>query len=234
MGTEWWMQAEGGASGALVEAEALVHAEEARYSRFRPASMLSVLNRDRAVCDRSLADLVTVALEMRAATDGAFDPGVGAAVVAAGYSRSFEELPAPGAAPDGEAAARGAPAAAGEAVAAGVALTPAIRVAGHRVMLSGGGLLDLGGIAKGWTVDRVGELLADRGCVRYVVDGGGDIAVGGVASRRPAEAIALGDSGLAVGISAGAVATSSTLKRRWLTPAGARHHIIAPCGGVPS
>jgi thiamine biosynthesis lipoprotein len=216
MGTQWWLLAEGGAPEALAAAEALVHAEERRFSRFRAGSALSRLNRKRQVDDRRLAAVMVEALAFREGLGGAFDPAIGEAVLAAGYDRSFDDLP--DMSEERPAPARG----------------PIIRVDGDRVTLTGDGAVDLGGLAKGATVDRVGELLADAGCSRFVIDGGGDIVVGGCSRGREPEAIGLGAGGHAVRLTAGAVATSSALERRWDTPAGTKHHIITPRSGVPS
>jgi thiamine biosynthesis lipoprotein len=38
----------------------------------------------------------------------------------------------------------------------------------------------------------------------------------------------------AIALDGGAVATSSTISRRWSTPSGCRHHLIDPATGQPS
>jgi thiamine biosynthesis lipoprotein len=192
---------------ALVEQ--LVRDYEARLSRFLPDSALSRLNRDRRADDDVLAAVVASAEEARRLTAGAFDARAGAAVIAAGYDRSFDEIEA------GRMRVEDAE-------------RPVVLLLGTTVVLLGWGRLDLGGIAKGWIVDRATELLAEAG--RCVVDGGGDIRVAG----GPQEwSIGVGD-GLAVGLSAGAVATSSVRDRRWSTASGEAHHIVAPPRGVPA
>lgn len=215
MGTSWQLEASGCAPAALREAEALVHTAELRYSRFLPDSLLSRLNRDRRVEDRELAELVCQAIALRAATGGAFDPAVGAAVVAAGYDRSFELLAARDAVPSPQNTAR-----------------PAVPVHGDLVQLDGPGLLDLGGIAKGWTIDQVGALLARRGARSYCVDGGGDLLLGGAHAHE--QDVELCTGGYRVGVTHGALASSSTLHRRWPTADGSAHHIIDPQRGLPA
>ena len=54
-----------------------------------------------------------------------------------------------------------------------------VDVTGRRVTLKREGMrLDLGGIAKGYAVDRAMEVLADHGFTRSMVDGSGDLVVG--------------------------------------------------------
>lgn len=213
MNTEWWFRAYGARQEVLDEAETLVHDVEARLSRFLPASALSRLNRDRSACDPMLASVVREALEWRDATGGLFDPGVGAALTASGYGRSFETLR------DGHAASPDA-------------RRPSVAVAGDRVTLTGEGALDLGGIAKGWAVDRVAEHFEACGVDRYLVDGGGDLRAGPTpAVRWP---VGVGD-GLVAWLGPGAVATSSTARRRWTTADGrTAHHIIDTASGAPA
>jgi thiamine biosynthesis lipoprotein len=215
MGTDWQVEASGCAPETLQEAEALVRAAEQRYSRFLPDSLLNRLNRDRWARDGELADLVCRALEFRASTGGAFDPAVGAAVIAAGYDRSIELLPTRGPI----------------AVVANLQ-RPGVPVQGDVVRLDGPGLLDLGGIAKGWTVDRVGALLAENGARSYFVDGGGDLLLGG--DRDEEELVELCTGGYRVGMRRGALASSSTLHRRWAVTGGSAHHIIDPASGLPA
>ncbi|MGE3856180.1 MAG: FAD:protein FMN transferase [Dehalococcoidia bacterium] len=216
MNTDWWIGTPDDLD--LAPCEATVHEAERRYSRFRPDSLLSRLNRERRMQDAGLADLVTRALEVGVATGGAFDPRVGSALTAAGYDRTFEVLRARGGAP-----LAFAPPVAGLHV----------EVKRGIVRLTGTGTLDLGGIAKGWTVDRVAEQLEAAGCTDYLVDGGGDIRVAGRDERGEPWVVGAGD-GLAVSLESGAVCTSSTRRRRWPARGEDAHHIIDPERGAPS
>lgn len=213
MNTEWWIRAYGATPRVLDEAEALVRDAEACLSRFRECSALSVLNRERVATNSLLAVVVRAALEWRDATAGVFDPGVGAALVASGYDRSFEAVR------DGR-------------VAQAEARRPHVAVEGDRVSLHAAGTLDLGGIGKGWAVDQVAEHLEAHGVDRYLVDGGGDLRAGDTpAAPWP---VGVGD-GLVAWLGPGAVATSSTARRRWVTADGAvAHHIIDSSAGLPA
>lgn len=217
MNTEWWIAARG--CDDLAFAETLVHEAEAALSRFHPDSDLSRLNRDREATSPDLAALVRRSLELSVTTGGAFDVRVGPSLVAAGYDRSFERL-------------------AGGGTSDAVRLAPpvgmlSVTVSGDTVRLDGIGAIDLGGIAKGWTIDRIAEVLRAVGCRDFVIDGGGDIRAAGVNDDGLPWALGVGD-GLAVRISDGAVCTSSVDRRRWRTATGEAHHIIDPATGASS
>ncbi|MEZ4503535.1 MAG: FAD:protein FMN transferase [Dehalococcoidia bacterium] len=216
MNTDWWVTARGAVD--LEPIEALVHDAEARFSRFRDDSALARLNRERCLEDRELAAMATHAAELTRLTRGAFDIRVGAAIEAAGYDRSFELL----------ATRRVLP-----RRVAGQPSSLTVVLEGNAVQLEGEGALDLGGIAKGWTIDRAAEALEAAGIRDYVIDGGGDIRAGGDAPGGDAWGIGVGD-GLAVRLEDRAVCTSSTRRRRWRMAEGEAHHIIDPASGAPA
>lgn len=209
MGTEWYVRADACSSSVLRSVVTRVRREEHRFSRFRGASALSRLNTERRLHEPVVAAVVRRALRYRRWTGGAFDPAVGSAVIATGYDRTFEAIPTGSSAspiPPGhlEIATRGA-----------------------HLTLTGSGVVDLGGIVKGWTVDEIARLLEAAGAERYLVDGGGDIRVGGCRANAEQWTIGVAD-GHHVALTAGAVATSSSLQRRWVTASGQAHHIITP------
>jgi FAD:protein FMN transferase len=198
------------ADDALDAAEGEFHRLEDLLSRFRESSELSRLNRD-GTCEASpdLARVVELALDAREWTGGRFDPTVHDAVVAAGYDRSFELVE-----PDADGAPRAA------RCGGGVSLT------GSRIELEPGVRLDLGGIAKGYTVDRAAELLAEAG--PCLVNAGGDVAVKGGAWPIGV------DGAVTVELTAGALATSGRDRRRWVRSGRELHHLIDPSTGSPA
>lgn len=226
-----WLDAqEAPAREALREAEALAHEVEATLSRFREDSALSRVNRAPGRWHRVppiMADVVSEALTWARRTDGVFDPTVLNALHAAGYSRSFEHLR------DGDTEA-----------APSLEARPMhgawreIRLEGDSLYLPPRVGIDLGGIAKEWTADRMAEMLAEWGAC--LVDAGGDIrAIGApalwgtwpVAVAHPLRA----DEDVArFGLSNGAVATSSRTRRAWLVGGRPAHHIIDPFTGHPA
>lgn len=201
---------------ALATAEGEIRRLERLLSRFRPDSELSRLNEAGALeAGDDLLAVVRLALEGRARTRGRFDPTVHDALVAAGYDRSFELL--------ADRPAGSEPVPAGGPV----------RVCGRRVELGPGVRLDLGGIGKGYAVDRaVASLAAVGPCL---ANAGGDLAVAGVPAggfwpvgvETPAGTLTLG-------IAHGALATSGQDRRRWRTGTEEHHHLIDPATGRPA
>ncbi len=195
---------------ALVAAEAEFHRLEALLSRFRPDSELSRLNAAGELdAGPELREVVALALAARERTGGRFDPTVHDAVVAAGYDRSFERVEA-----DGPARPTGA------------ACGGAVEIEGGTIRLGPGVRLDLGGIGKGYAVDRACDVLAAAG--PCLVSAGGDLAV-----RGGAWPVGVTDE-LTVELTEGALATSGRDRRRWLSGGEERHHLIDPATGRPA
>jgi thiamine biosynthesis lipoprotein len=214
-----------GAEAAAAEVRDLVATLERRWSRFRPDSELSRLNARPGVAvpvSPETFALLADALAWWAATGGHFDPSVIDGLEAAGYDRPFA---------DGSGPLRPTRRAPGLE---GLVLDPGAGT----VTLPPGVRLDLGGIGKGRAVD-----LTAASCGHLaggLVDLGGDLRVWGtppdggagwpIAVDDPRDGARLALLGLA----AGAVATSSTLRRRWTDGAGSRHHLIDPATGRPT
>jgi len=200
-------------------------------SRFRPDSELAQLNQaaGRPVRVSPLLFLaLETALRVSRMTAGAVDPTVGTAMRIIGYDRDFAKLPADG------------------------AFTVAARpVPGHqRIRLVTSRLevscqpdveIDLGSSAKALAADLAAQAALAAGGSGVLVSLGGDIAVAG---QAPADgwpvliaedhAAPLDGPGEVVSISAGGLATSSTMVRRWRQAGVERHHIVDPRTGAPA
>jgi thiamine biosynthesis lipoprotein len=204
---------------ALAGAEAEVRRLERLLSRFDPESELSRLNRrGEAHVGPELLELVAMALDARRRTGGRFDPTILPALLAAGYDRSFDELQ-----PDG------APPASGRSSARAHVL---VDDAAGAIRLAAGAALDLGGIAKGWTADRVADRLAPLGPALANV--GGDLAVAGaplVGGWPVGVAGAVGE--LTLALERGGLATSGRDHRHWRRGGRDQHHLIDPAAGRP-
>jgi thiamine biosynthesis lipoprotein len=199
-------------------------------SRFRADSEVRQIARSQ---DREhtisplLADLVAAGLQAAQDTDGAVDPTLGTVLTHLGY-RSEE--------PGSVSVVAPAP---------GIRWTAARRVTwrdihvGHNTLrMPPGTLLDLGASAKAWTADRCAEDVASRFGCGAMVSLGGDLRVAGApptdgwnilvqdGADEPASRIGL--------TGAEAVATSSTLHRRWLRHGQQMHHLIDPLTGYPA
>lgn len=214
MGTEIeLLVAAGGADDALAAAESEFHRLEAILTRFRPESELSRLNEAGSLqVGAELLEVVELALAARARTDGRFDPTVHDAVVAAGYDRSFEQLPEEG-----------------TAVIVGAVTGGSVLIDGPRIELAPGTRLDLGGIGKGYAAARAADLLAAAGPA--LVNAGGDIAVKG--GTWPV-GVETADDELTLELTSGGLATSGRDRRRWRRNGEEQHHLIDPATGLPS
>jgi thiamine biosynthesis lipoprotein len=210
-------------------------AVEAACSRFRADSELNAVHRagpGPVEVSDLLAELVRVALDAARHTEGDVDPTVGAWLDALGYDRDFDQLPPPLPPP-----VEGAP------TPEGLWVHPrpdwrGVRLDGRRLTLPAEVRLDLGATAKAYAADVAAARVADRLDVGVLVSLGGDIATAGPAPRggwrilvrdRP------GDPQCAVTVPAGsALATSSTVSRRWSRGGHTLHHIIDPRTGRPA
>ena len=217
------------AESALQGVEQLFRAAEATLSRFRLDSELTALNAATGEPFRAsplLFSAVTAAVEASRATNGLFDPTVLGMLIAAGYDRSFELLSEER---EVEASPLGT-----AAVWSDIQLDPATAT----IVLPAGCGLDLGGIGKGWTVDRAVESLS--AFPNFAIDAGGDIAVGGRQSDGSLWNIGVEDplgidrDVLQLELTDCAIATSTVAHRRWRFGDRGQHHLIDPRTGRPA
>jgi FAD:protein FMN transferase len=211
-------------------AEDFFTAVEAELSRFRSTSALSQVNRDAGrgpqVVSRMFWTVLVAALDAAHESGGIYDPTVLHSLERAGYDRSFEAIEASGDTEETD--------------------VPPVRTFGswrrlrmddgaRSVDLPGDLALDLGGIAKGWTVDHVALALAPLGAV--LVDAGGDLRVVGTVDGEPWP-IGVQDpftperDRAFVRLRGGALATSSIGGRRWQRGNRMLHHVIDPRTGT--
>jgi len=229
------------AEAVLADIEGLFHSFEKRLSRFDPDSELSQLNRwprESFRASPTLMDAVEAALWLAEISGGLYDPTILADLEKAGYDRSFEQIgqPAPltgtGAAPlpgNGYQPFRRA------------CLTfRSIRVnrAKGTIDKPVGLRLDLGGMGKGWTVDRAADRL--QGLGPFLVNAGGDIfayhsppgrkgwQIELIHPLKPERLMAT------LWLHHRALATSTIAKRRWQQAGKVMHHLIDPRTGRPA
>jgi FAD:protein FMN transferase len=194
---------------------------EQSLSRFQADSDLSRLNRLAGrwvLVSDMLFDAVARALAAAAMTGGAFDPTILPALEAAGYGQSFDLGPTP----------------AGPAAPAGRWREVKIDHRLKAVRLPEGVRLDLGGIGKGLAVD--GAMVRLAGEPGLLVNAGGDLAVRTAPGDEPIiidveDPLHFSRTLASFALHSGAVATSSTMGRRW---GDGQHHIIDPRTGRPS
>jgi thiamine biosynthesis lipoprotein len=209
----------------------------ARLSRFRLDSELSVLNSDpRSEVPASILLRTAVSAGLWAArrSDGLVDPTLVDEIEAVGYERSQEGR---------------TPASLADALAADPPLRAArpsprarwknVEVDDERgtVRRPPGTRIDTGGTGKGLAADAVAHRL--RAYTRFVVDCGGDIAVGGVGLQTQPLDIEVehpltGECVHTLRLRGGGVATSGLNVRIWRDPDGRyAHHLLDPASGQP-
>jgi FAD:protein FMN transferase len=234
MNTSVMLAAEGERSvPGMYAAKAFIDECEQRFSRFLPASEIAGLNRSAGEwihVSPDMMDLLQLSVKYHHATDGLFDPSILPELKHVGYDRSMDEIRA-------RRAVASIPVSKTTSRASFDALT--LDPVNHRVRLPRAMELDLGGLAKGWIVEKAAELLH-----RYVdvcgVSAGGDILFIGRPldgmdwdvyledPRSPTQSLAQ------LHIPSGAVATSSIMKRTWSQGQIVRHHLIDPRTGEPA
>jgi thiamine biosynthesis lipoprotein len=227
MGTTAHVLLHGTDLDAAEAVSARLHDLERRWSRFRDESELSRLNGAAgrpSVVGVETADLIERSVWAWRRTGGLFDPTVLAAVRAAGYDRSFDEL-----------AGRTTIAARPGLPAPGAAAITVDRATGLVELPSGVGL-DPGGIGKGLAADLCATAAVDAGADAALVSVGGDLRVAGTPPEHGWE-VEIDHHVVAparLNLHQGALATSSTLRRRWSTDSGTAHHVIDPRTGRPT
>lgn len=211
MGTS--VEVRGSKRSTARRARRLFAAVERRCSRFVASSELSRINADPApevALSPLMAALLSEADRLRRKTGGLIDPSVGGAVRAWGYDRTFFEVADLTKSP------------------AGPSAPVDWDVSGGVLRRPPGTMFDLGGIAKGWTVDVVAERTGAS-----VVNAGGDLR-----SSDPDMQVDIvdpwGEVAVRVGLGAGALATSSTTRRSWVVGGRRVHHLIDPRTMAPA
>ncbi len=216
---------------------------EQLLSRFRPTSELSRLNHHDGMTFLASPDLfaaVEAALWAAQQSGGIYDPTILPYLERAGYDRTFAAM-------RDQRPLRAAVAPLDEEHLAPWTAEPERGVDYRHVQIDRatglirrpmGLLLDLGGMGKGWTVDRVfDELGGDGPCL---LNAGGDLYAYGFPDGRRGWEIQLAhpfDPGMnlmTLSLSHHAVATSTIAKRRWLKDGRLQHHLIDPRTGHPA
>ncbi len=200
---------------------------ESCLSRFRPESELSRLNAAGRIVWASplLFNTIAEAVKMAELTEGIFDPTILKALEHTGYDRSFELI--------------------GKDSLWPVVLTRATINGSYRdiklepttrtITLNSQVKIDLGGIAKGMTVDRAAQLIRQHGFDNFMVNAGGDMYISGsytedmndwpVGVLNP---ITLNGNITTLRATNSGVATSATTKRSWGSGGRKVNHLIDP------
>jgi len=231
MNTTIMLAGEGdGAINGMQAAKAFIHECEQRFSRFLPASELSELNRsagDWVHVSDDLMDMLLLSMKYNIETNGIFDPSILSDLKRVGYDRSMDEIRAQGSVSMTRASKR--------------TFRPALReieldLPRSQVRLPRNMEIDLGGIAKGWIVDKAAKLLHSYAPACGVSAGGDILFIGhpedgldwDIFLEDPRDPMQMLTQ---LHVSEGAVATSSVMKRTWSQGEKVRHHLIDPRTG---
>jgi len=187
-----------------------------RFSRFLNDSEATAYRNAKAgqyPITEEFATLLSRADQIRRLTKGLCDPAVGGLLELAGYDATYSMIPQSGTAEF---------------------ILPKWRLTGHTLTIDGPIVFDLGGMGKGYCIDKVAKILESHGCQHYLVDGGGDMYAttkqsgGGwrIALEYP------GRSDMAAGLvdlRNQGLAVSDSFRRRWK----GWHHIVHPLLKAP-
>lgn len=214
-------------------AVATIQRLEERWSRFVPDSEISRCNATRGLPVFVSPDTRTLVRHGVAAwhrTDGACDPSVIDALVATGYDRSLEQL-------------LGAPTTSTTPPIATTQASPGcggIEIDDHlgAVTMPLGVGFDPGAIGKGLAADLAAEEVMATGAHAVAVSIGGDMRLAGTPNAGDGWRVDICEPSIRpqsfghIALTEGAVATSTTRKRRWGTGQERRHHLIDPATGT--
>jgi len=207
----------------LADVQGLFDCFESYFSRFKPNSELALFNQHDDTVFRASPTFfgaIEAALWLAEHTNGLYDPTILSALEQAGYDCSFEKL---------------------ATQQHSMIESVVTRLKYHTITMNhprreiykpNGLRLDLGGMGKGWTVDRVADKL--RGLGPFMINAGGDIyayqtppgksgwMVDLVHPYQPKQAYAK------VNLHHQALATSTIARRHWQRDGKCMHHLIDP------
>ncbi len=226
-------------SDVLVDVQRLFGSIEKRLSRFNPHSELSLLNQAPQTAfsaSATLLDAMETALWAAQSTGGLYDPTILNQLKTAGYDRSFEQIERVALT---AASPRPQPVTADYGISAGYSYQSVqLNRANRQIHKPVGVGLDLGGMGKGWTVDRAADRL--QGLGPFLINAGGDIfayqtppsqkgwEVNLIHPLHPEQFIAR------LYLHHKALATSTVARRRWQKNGQIMHHLIDPRSGQPA
>jgi thiamine biosynthesis lipoprotein len=219
---------------AVIAARDLLLVWHAAFSRFKPESELSRLNRDagRSVAVSAImARFAQAVVDAAQATGGLVDATMLDAIEELGYTterfRGSLALPLALALAPARQPARAHPDRRWRDIEVDFDSSTVTRPPGVR--------LDGGGIVKGLLADVVGEMLQEHHS--FLVDCEGDLRVGGSGGLRHSVVVAAPLSQRVLHefrLADGAVATTSIAKRSWMERLKPAHHLLDPATGLPA
>lgn len=213
---------------ALQAAEARLREVESQMSGFIEASPLSRFNRAEAGAltplPASLLEVLAASRALHESTDGTFDVTCGPLLDLWRAAARRGALPEPQAIDAARAASSWD----------GIRLTP-----DGALKLREGVRIDLGGVAKGFGIDRALAAIQEAGMAGGLVDVGGDLRVFGRPPRGPKWEVQVQDPAgpgtiATLSLASGAVCTSGSYQRHVQIQGRSYSHIIDPRTGRPA
>jgi thiamine biosynthesis lipoprotein len=209
-------------------AVAWVNAFEAKYSRFRPDSLVSHINsaagRTWTEVDAEMEGLLTLCDSLHFMTQGVLDPTALPLIRLWNYKAARPRIPAP----------------AEIAMARALVGWKKVQRAPGKVFLPEPGMaLDFGGFGKEYAVDVVAQIAVDHGIANVLVDFGHDLRALGMPPGRPAWHIGLedpakpGSAAGSIGVTGKGVASSGDYLRSFVVDGKRFGHIVDPRTGWP-
>jgi len=228
MGSACRIVVDGGSTHLVDEACELIRRLESKWSRFLLDSEVTQANQNAGnitIVSNETFDLFSHAVDAQTLSHGLFNPLMLDQLVDLGYDAPWQDrhvVPVPSA-----------------GTCAQPALSDAIVLLDEisAVIVPQGAAFDPGGIGKGLAADLVTEFLVDHGATSTSVELGGDLRVSGESWYATEWRIGIANPfDPATDIATfspqhGAVATSSTLRRRWAAGHEQRHHLLDPTTG---
>ncbi|MDP3964744.1 MAG: FAD:protein FMN transferase [bacterium] len=208
LGTKWSVSVDGKKLEDQVRKAGVeyVQAFENRFSRFLPLSEVNAFRTSPAgeyILSQEFLLLLARADRLRTLTAGAYDPAVASILEEAGYGAQsgLEKIKQ--------------------------SHIPEWSLKGKKLAINGPVAFDLGGIGKGYCIDRVAEIVKRFGYNYYLVDGGGDMVgttkADGMAWRVAVEYPGKPDTAASVvNLKHQGIAVSDSFRRRF----GKWHHLI--------
>lgn len=225
----WLFSSAANSKEILDDVQALFSSIERRLSRFDPAGELTRLNNTDGdfVAGPTLFDAFTSALWAAEATGGLFDPTILTDLERAGYDKSFDEIERNSLQTVSLHRAR-----------PGFFRLIHLNRAKSVISKPAGVKLDLGGIGKGWAVDRAADRL--NGLGPFIINAGGDLYAHGLPPGEAGWKVTIPhplDANRVVAdfhVENRAVATSSIARRNWHRGGQLMHHLIDPRTAQPA
>jgi len=212
IGTGWFIDIDG-----VLELESenhsqqiisLTHDFEESYSRFKDTSLVGQLNKNKILQNPTVEflEMLKLAEELKEVTQGAFDVMIGKRLSDLGYDKSlsFKETKSTDLNEN------------------------FIKIEANCIKIGADSVLDLGGIGKGYLIDKVSMFIKSKGYKQFSVNAGGDIYSFGTQDKsfyleNPFDTTqAIGE----IVLKEGGIACSSASKRNWKANDKQVHHLI--------